>query len=58
MELALAHNKPMTAGSDAHRIDDAALTGVLTEKEICSIDDYLKALFGGELKIIKGDSTL
>lgn len=58
IELALAHNKPMTAGSDAHRIDDAALTGVLTENEICSIEDYLKALFNGELKMIKGDSTL
>ncbi len=45
----------MTAGSDAHRVEDVALTGVVTEKEICTAQEYVDALLSGELTIIRGD---
>lgn len=52
---ALQGGKPMTAGSDAHRTEDAGLSGVATEKPIYTIDDYVQALMNGNLKIIKGE---
>lgn len=55
IEMAEIHKKPMTAGSDAHRVEDVALSGVATEKEICTADDYIKMLYSGELKLIMGD---
>lgn len=55
IEIAQQHKKPMTSGSDAHRIEDVALSGIITEKEICTADDYIKMLYNGELKMIMGD---
>lgn len=55
IEIAQQHKKPMTSGSDAHRIEDVALSGVVTEKEIRTADDYIKMLYNGELKMIMGD---
>ena len=48
----------MTAGSDTHRLEDIALSGVITEKEIRTADDYVHALLRGERKIIKGDTEV
>jgi len=58
MELAQRHQRAMTAGSDAHRLEDVALSGVMTETEICTADDYVRALLRGELKMIKGESRI
>jgi predicted metal-dependent phosphoesterase TrpH len=58
LALAKKYKKPMTAGSDAHRIEDIGASGVLTEKEICSVDDYLDMLFSGGLKLIRGEEIL
>ncbi len=56
IETALSFKKPMTSGSDTHQLQDIALSGVITEKEICTADDYVQMLFNNELKIIKKDS--
>ena len=58
IELATKYHKPMTAGSDTHRLEDVALSGVMTEKEICTVEDYLHAFYAGELTLIKGEETL
>lgn len=58
VETALSFKKPMTAGSDSHCIEDVALSGVITEKEICTVGDYVQMLISNELKIIKKDSEL
>ena len=49
---------PMTSGSDSHRIEDLALSGVITEKEIRTAADYVEQLMGGKLKMIKKDAEL
>lgn len=56
IEMALNHKKPMTAGSDAHRLEDIAHSGVITENEIDTVEKYVSALLNGELKIIKEDA--
>ena len=51
--FAKEHGIPMTAGSDAHRYDDVAQSGVLTSYEIKSAEDYVRCVMSGDLKIIK-----
>ena len=51
-EVALLYGKPMTSGSDAHRDDDAALGGVLTDEKINTVEDYIRMLFAGEITFI------
>lgn len=53
VKIAKEHNKPMTAGSDSHRTEDVAITGVITKTEIKTAADYVKALLQGELEIIE-----
>lgn len=43
---------PMTSGSDAHRADDAAFGGVISEEPIESTEDYIRLLKSGKLEII------
>ncbi len=52
LELAEKYNLPATAGSDAHRDEDIALTGIETECEIKNAMDYITALKNGNFKII------
>ena len=58
MTIAMAkeHGLPMTSGSDAHRLEDVALGGVVTEEKITSTDDYVTALLGGKLRLIGGEN--
>ena len=58
LELAKEYHKPITAGSDTHRMEDIALSGVMTEREICTVEDYLRAFYAGELTLIKGEEKL
>lgn len=55
-ELAIAYAEengfPMTAGSDTHRYEDVAKSGVITPYEIKTAEDYVRAVKGGELIII------
>ena len=55
-EQALAFAKsaglPITGGSDAHRYEDIALGGVITECEIKTADDYARLLKAGKVEAI------
>ena len=53
IETAQKYNKPMTAGSDSHRTEDTALTGVETEEEIRTAENYINAVMNGKIKIIR-----
>lgn len=57
LEMATQYKKPMTAGSDTHRVEDIALSGVWTEKEIRTANDYVEALLKGDLKMINGGNV-
>ena len=53
---ALVKNNPslwISAGSDAHREEDVAKSGVISEYEIKTVDDFIKLLRSGEAKIIR-----
>ena len=43
----------ITAGSDAHREDDAALSGIITDTEIKTSDDFISVIKSGEFTIIE-----
>lgn len=53
-KCAKQHGLYMTAGSDAHRAEDVAKGGILTETEICSTDDYIKVVKSGSFQVFKG----
>ena len=53
LEMAKKFNLPITAGSDSHRIEDVALSGVISEKEIKTAEDYVELMLSGKLQIIK-----
>jgi predicted metal-dependent phosphoesterase TrpH len=52
--FAKRYRLPMTAGSDAHRTEDAALGGVLSAVPIESTGDYVRLLLGSALVPIRG----
>jgi histidinol phosphatase-like PHP family hydrolase len=58
MELASEYKKPVIAGSDAHRPQDIALSGVMTRQEIRTVQDFLQAFYENELVLIKEDETV
>ena len=47
--LAKEWHLPMTSGSDAHRVEDVARGGVMSEERITSSEDYVRALRSGSL---------
>lgn len=53
-ELAKEYGLYMSAGSDAHRIEDVGRSGIMSENEIKTIEDFISLLKSGEAKIIKG----
>ena len=55
IETARSFDLPMTSGSDAHRPEDVARGGVMTEERIRTTEDYLKALFGNKLILVGGE---
>lgn len=46
----------ISAGSDAHREEDVARSGILTEKEIKTAKDLISAIKSGKFQLIGGDS--
>lgn len=52
LEIVKKYGLPVTAGSDSHRPDDVAMSGIETEFEIKTADDYISAVKKGNLKII------
>lgn len=45
----------VSAGSDAHREEDVARSGLLSECEIKTVEDFIKLLKSGKAKLIKED---
>ena len=50
-----AHGLPGTAGSDAHRAEDVALSGVLSPYPIQSPEDYARLIKSGAVELLKED---
>ncbi len=55
--IARYHALPMTGGSDAHRPEDVAGSGVLTAEPIDTAADYIEALRSGCFAIIRHEQT-
>jgi len=51
-EYAALHGLPVTGGSDAHRPEDVAGSGVLSEKKITSAKEYGELIKNGKYEII------
>lgn len=51
-KIAKSYNLHITAGSDAHRIEDVALSGILTENEIKNSADLITAIKEDSIKLI------
>lgn len=52
-KIAKDNNLFVTAGSDAHRIEDVAKSGIITEREIKTAQDYIEVVKSGNLEFIK-----
>ena len=50
---ASANGLPVTGGSDAHRLEDVARGGVMTDVAITTVEQYVELLMAGKLEIIK-----
>ena len=58
LALAAEHALPVAAGSDAHRPEDVARTGIVTEQPIRCTEDYLRALYSGRFTVVNEESLL
>ena len=53
-ELVEKYNFPISAGSDTHRLEDIALSGVETEEEIKTVEQFIKLVKERKVKVING----
>ncbi|MBR7142402.1 MAG: PHP domain-containing protein [Clostridia bacterium] len=53
LAASVEYGKPCTAGSDAHRLGDIGLSGILTDTEIKTVQDYINAVKTQNLELIK-----
>ncbi len=51
--LAEKYGLPVSAGSDAHRDEDIAGSGIETEEEIKTVSDFIRLVKEGKVKIIR-----
>ena len=51
-DYAVSRGLPMTGGSDAHRVEDVAGSGVISENKITSCSDYAELIKSGKHEII------
>lgn len=56
--LAAELGLPISAGSDAHRDEDVARSGILTEAPIKSSQDFIEAVLGKRVEIIKNGGKI
>ncbi len=49
---ALENNLFATAGSDAHRVDDVAGSGIITDNEITTVEEFINTVKKGDFQII------
>ncbi len=54
-KLSAEHGLPVSAGSDAHRDEDVALSGVETDVEVKTAEDFINLVKLGKVKVIRGD---
>ena len=54
IKLARETQKPVSAGSDAHRVEDIGLAAMLSDAPIVSWEQYIELLFGGKLTLFAG----
>ncbi len=54
-KFAQEFNVPISSGSDAHREEDIALGGIITETEIKTVEDFITAVKERKIKIYKGE---
>ena len=55
LDLAKRYGLPETAGSDAHRDEDIAGSGIETEEEIKTVSDFIRLVKEKKVKIIRRD---
>jgi len=48
-------NVPVSSGSDAHREEDIALGGIITEAEIKTVEDFITSVKERKIKIYRGE---
>jgi histidinol phosphatase-like PHP family hydrolase len=53
--LAEKYGLPVSAGSDAHRDEDIAGSGIETEEEIKTVSDFIRLVKEKKVKIIRRD---
>ena len=53
MAQALEHNLYQTGGSDAHRLDDYGLGGMISDTEIKTIDEFIELVKSRKAQLIK-----
>ena len=58
MAVAMEYNKPVSAGSDAHRTEDIAGAAMVSDVEIRTTAEYLELLKSGKLKLMKHGTLL
>lgn len=49
---------PVTAGSDTHREEDVALTGILSDSPIACIADYVRLVMSGNAKLLNWEGKI
>lgn len=54
-KIAAEYNIPVSSGSDAHREEDIARGGIITEFEIKTVEDFIAAVKERKLNIFKGE---
>ena len=52
-KFAREYNMPVSSGSDAHREEDIACGGIITETEIKTVEDFITAVKERKVKIYK-----
>ena len=55
MKTAVENQLYISAGSDAHRVEDVAQSGILTKKEIKTAKDLINAIKSREIQLIGRD---
>ena len=58
LSLAKEAGLPVTGGSDAHRYEDIARSGILTDEMILTPEDYIRVIRSGEYDIIKDNTEI
>lgn len=56
--LAKRHHKPMTGGSDAHKLEDIGTTAFLTDVPVTSAEQYISLVLSGGVTVMRHGEIL